>query len=199
MRIGSFNVENLFERAKALDPHNRKKVAPILNAYAEINRLLEHTTYTAEDKTRIVELLRELRLGGKDDGGIYAQLRQNRGHLIKRSGSKIEVVADGRRVMDRLGRAEDGARQPGRHQHTAMVMRERLAAVKEQPGFVAVQLCIPSDAINERVIIGTWESRADWAAWHETEAFRQSRARLEAAQTKKQREWWHEVVLAEHR
>jgi heme-degrading monooxygenase HmoA len=78
-------------------------------------------------------------------------------------------------------------------------MRERLAAVKEQPGFVAVQLCIPSDAINERVIIGTWESRADWAAWHETEAFRQSRARLEAAQTKKQREWWHEVVLAEHR
>ena len=37
MRIGSFNVENLFDRAKALDPRDRKKVAPVLNAYAEIN------------------------------------------------------------------------------------------------------------------------------------------------------------------
>ena len=96
MRIGSFNVENLFDRAKALDPRDRKKVAPVLNAYAEINALLEHTTYTAEDRARIVELLRALRLGGKDDGGPYAQLRQNRGRLLKRTKGKIEIVADGR-------------------------------------------------------------------------------------------------------
>ena len=39
-------------------------------------------------------------------------------------------------------------------------MRERLEAVKEQPGFVAVQFGIPADAMNERVIIGTWATRA---------------------------------------
>jgi len=96
VRIGSFNVENLFDRARALDPRNRKKVAPVLNAYAEINALFEHTTYTSEDKARMVELLRTLRLGGKDDGGTYAELRQNRGRLLKRSKGKIEIVADGR-------------------------------------------------------------------------------------------------------
>ncbi len=96
MRVGSFNVENLFDRAKALDPRNRKKVAPVLNAYSELNQLFEHTTYTAEDKTRMVELLRTLGLGGKDDGGTYAQLRQNRGRLLKRAKGKIEIVADGR-------------------------------------------------------------------------------------------------------
>ena len=124
MRIGSFNVENLFERAKALDPHNRKKVAPVLNAYAQINRLLEHTTYTTEDKTRIVELLRELRLGGKDDGGTYAQLRQNRGHLIKRTKGKIEVVADGRASWIGWVELKMAPVNQVATQHTAMVMRD---------------------------------------------------------------------------
>jgi endonuclease/exonuclease/phosphatase family metal-dependent hydrolase len=96
VKIAAFNVENLFDRAKALDPHNRKKMAPVLAAYSELNQLFEHETYTAEDKVRMVELLRALRLGGKDDGGPYALLRQNRGRLLMRSKGKIEIVADGR-------------------------------------------------------------------------------------------------------
>jgi len=78
-------------------------------------------------------------------------------------------------------------------------MRERVEAAREQPGFVAVQLCIPADALNERVIIGTWETRADWEAWHNTEPFARTRAELEQADTKRPREWWHEVVLREQR
>lgn len=78
-------------------------------------------------------------------------------------------------------------------------MRERLEAAREQPGFVAAQLCIPADAMNERVIIGTWETRADWEAWHNTEAFQQTRAQLEESSAKTRRESWHEVVLEQHR
>ena len=77
--------------------------------------------------------------------------------------------------------------------------RERATAAKEQSGFVALQLCIPVDAINERVVIGTWENRADWEAWHATDAFQSTRAQMEEADTKTRREWWHEVVLEERR
>ena len=77
--------------------------------------------------------------------------------------------------------------------------RERIEAAKEQPGFIGVQLCIPIDAMSERVIIGTWESRADWEAWHDADAFRQTREQMEEADTKRRKEWWHEVVLEEHR
>lgn len=77
--------------------------------------------------------------------------------------------------------------------------RERVAAAKEQPGWVAVQLCIPIDALNERIVIGTWETRADWEAWHATTVFQQTRERMEEVQTQEHREWWHEVVLEAHR
>src|SRR4051812_3993120 len=78
-------------------------------------------------------------------------------------------------------------------------MRERIAAAKEHQGFVSVQLCIPVDAMNERVIIGTWESRADWEAWHSTEEFQQTRTMLEDPDSKTRHEWWHEVMLTEQR
>ena len=78
-------------------------------------------------------------------------------------------------------------------------MRERIEAAKEQAGFVGVQLCIPTDAMNERVIIGTWETRADWEAWHGTDAFTKTRAQLEEPNSKTKREWWHEVVVDQHR
>jgi len=78
-------------------------------------------------------------------------------------------------------------------------MRDRIAAAKQHPGFVAVQLCIPAEAMNERLIIGTWETRSDWESWHSTAEFQETRARLEEPDSKTRREWWHEVVLAEHR
>jgi heme-degrading monooxygenase HmoA len=78
-------------------------------------------------------------------------------------------------------------------------MRERIEAAREQPGFVAVQLCIPTDAMNERVIIGTWESRADWEAWHGSAEFARTREQLEEPDAKRRSEWWHEVVLHEQR
>jgi len=59
------------------------------------------------------------------------------------------------------------------------VMRERLAGAHEQPGWVGGQLMMPLDGLNKRVIVGTWQTRADWEAWHKDQRFTETRRRLE--------------------
>jgi heme-degrading monooxygenase HmoA len=89
--------------------------------------------------------------------------------------------------------------EPGKEPGWDAAFRERLAAVKDQPGWVAVQLSIPAHAVNKRVVIGTWETRADWEAWHATDAFRKTREQMEGVESEAREEWWHEVILEEHR
>jgi heme-degrading monooxygenase HmoA len=76
-------------------------------------------------------------------------------------------------------------------------MRERLAAAKDRPGWVGGQLMIPLDRLNERVVMGTWQTRADWEAWHNDPAFAETRKRLEGLESGPPRQWWHEVIVDE--
>jgi heme-degrading monooxygenase HmoA len=77
--------------------------------------------------------------------------------------------------------------------------RERVEAAQQHEGWVAVQLCIPVEAANERVVIGTWQTRADWEAWHASEVFERTRDQMDAAEDGPREEWWHEVILDERR
>lgn len=96
MRIATFNVENLFDRAKALDSVDWSVGRPALEAHARLSALLEEREYTKTIKDEIVELLAVLELT-RDDEGPFALLRQNRGRLLRRPrGGGVEVVADGR-------------------------------------------------------------------------------------------------------
>ncbi|NEW90756.1 endonuclease/exonuclease/phosphatase family protein [Rhodopseudomonas sp. BR0M22] len=95
MKLASFNVENLFLRARALNNETFAEGREILKAQADINRILGKQRYTTADKSKIIELLDQLGLKNSDDSK-FAILRQNRGHLVKRSGGEITVVADGR-------------------------------------------------------------------------------------------------------
>lgn len=97
MKLASYNVENLFMRARALSgPGFSAEGREILKAQADINAVLGKDKYTTADKKRIVELLDTLGLK-KSDESKFAILRQNRGHLVKRpAGKPVEVVADGR-------------------------------------------------------------------------------------------------------
>jgi endonuclease/exonuclease/phosphatase family metal-dependent hydrolase len=96
MRLVSFNVENFFARAKALDPRSRTTGRDVLEAYEAINLLLAEATYTAADKRRIVSLLGRLGLLA-GDAAEMAVLRQVRGRLVRRPRSgPVEVVAEGR-------------------------------------------------------------------------------------------------------
>ena len=97
MKIASYNLENLFMRAVALNGETLAEGKKALQAHAEVNAIFGKKIYKPADKKRIVQLMKELKIDKKDDGGPFAILRQNRGHLVKRPKSGgIEVVADGR-------------------------------------------------------------------------------------------------------
>jgi endonuclease/exonuclease/phosphatase family metal-dependent hydrolase len=95
MRLASYNVENLFERARVMNLDTWRDGADVLQMHAEMNGILGKKLYSAADKKKIIELLKKLGLDKKDDGE-FVILRQNRGHLIKRGKNGLEVVADGR-------------------------------------------------------------------------------------------------------
>lgn len=72
------------------------------------------------------------------------------------------------------------------------LMAERMAAAKKQPGWVGGQLL---RSPNGRVIVGTWQTREDWAAWHKTHAFADVRDQLDAMADGPTDPGWHEVVF----
>src|SRR5207249_4800304 len=96
MRIASFNAESLFDRPMAMNMATWADGAPTLEAHAKINTLFNKATYSAADKAEMVTLLKQLGLDKSDAGNKFARLRQNRGHLLTRSGGKITITATGR-------------------------------------------------------------------------------------------------------
>jgi endonuclease/exonuclease/phosphatase family metal-dependent hydrolase len=97
MRFATYNVENLFQRARALNLETWDDGKEVLEHHATLNGILNKPKYSAADKKRIVALMEKLGIAKKDDGGSFVVLRQNRGKLIKRpTAGGIEVVANGR-------------------------------------------------------------------------------------------------------
>lgn len=74
-------------------------------------------------------------------------------------------------------------------------MRERLDAARSQPGWIGGQLLIPLDRLDKRIIVGTWETRAAWEAWHQDPTFAETRKRLDGLEAGQNEHWWHEVML----
>ncbi len=108
MRLASFNVENLFARARALNqdqwfedvgaaPADWTPGRRALEYYGELNALFRRSVYSAADKARMVTLLLALGLAKKDESP-YVILRKNRGSLLRRprDGGAIEITANGR-------------------------------------------------------------------------------------------------------
>jgi endonuclease/exonuclease/phosphatase family metal-dependent hydrolase len=126
MKIASYNVENLFERAAALSASaDSGAAAEALVKQGEINVLLRKATYDDADRVRILELLTELGLRDSDDGNAFVMLRQNHGQLVRRrQDGAVEVVARGR--GDWLGWVEPKMEPVNEvsTQNTARVMKE---------------------------------------------------------------------------
>ena len=76
-------------------------------------------------------------------------------------------------------------------------MRQRLEAVKGQPGWISGQLVMPVDRLDQRGIIGTWETRAHWEAWHNDPTFTETRQRLEGLQVGRSEMRWYEILTEE--
>lgn len=96
MRLASYNVENLFDRAKIMMQEEWADGREVLEDFAEANEILGRFEYDEPARQKLGELLVHLGLE-KDDNGPYVLLRRNRGELLKRPQSGgIEIVASGR-------------------------------------------------------------------------------------------------------
>ncbi|PZU57977.1 MAG: endonuclease/exonuclease/phosphatase [Sphingobium sp.] len=96
MRLASFNVENLFDRAKALNGDTWAEGRPVLEKFAQLNALLGEPAYSATDRTKMAQLMIDLGLE-KSDTGPFVILRRNRGKLLKRPKTGgIEIIAASR-------------------------------------------------------------------------------------------------------
>ena len=96
MRLAVYNVENLFDRPKAMNLGTWSEGKVILQDFAALSELLGELEYTAARKKRMSELM--IRLGlEKQDDARFVILRRNRGQLLRRPKTGgIEIVADGR-------------------------------------------------------------------------------------------------------
>ncbi|MFC7475244.1 endonuclease/exonuclease/phosphatase family protein [Dankookia sp. GCM10030260] len=96
MRLASFNVENLFSRARALNQETWAEGRPVLDAFARFGALIAKPVYSAADRATLVALLGELGLARSDDAA-FVRLRRNRGEfLVRRRSGPVEIVAAGR-------------------------------------------------------------------------------------------------------
>ncbi|AGB01621.1 metal-dependent hydrolase [Methanoregula formicica SMSP] len=90
LRIGSFNVQNLFQRAKALNYQNHDNVDKVLQKIQEFKDTIEKNVYTDNDKQKIFEMY-------TGELWKFIEVRENRGKLFSRKGQKITgVQANGR-------------------------------------------------------------------------------------------------------
>lgn len=96
MLIATFNVENMFDRAKAMNGATWAEGRPALEAHKALNDLFENPSYSSADKARMLELLKANGLLKSDEGPLM-RLRKIRGQLIKRPRTgEPEIVASGR-------------------------------------------------------------------------------------------------------
>jgi endonuclease/exonuclease/phosphatase family metal-dependent hydrolase len=129
MRLASYNVENLFDRAKVMLLDEWSEGREILEDFAEANQILGQQVYSDADKEKLADLLTQLGLAQSDESS-YIILRRNRGELLRRPHTGgIEIVANGR--ADWVGSLEL-KEAPVNHEsmlNTARVIRELKADV----------------------------------------------------------------------
>ncbi len=96
MKIAAFNVENLFDRAKAFNEENEGEVQRVIEAVGELNGLFEKEVYSDADKEEMLRLVNELEFNRFNEGPL-ALVRKIRGSIFRRPrAGGIEVVATGR-------------------------------------------------------------------------------------------------------
>lgn len=96
MRIASYNVENLFDRAKVMLQDDWEDGRKTLGDFAAANKILGQQQYNTADKTELAQLLIVLGLERSDES-VFVRLRRNRGELLRRPKTGgIEILADGR-------------------------------------------------------------------------------------------------------
>jgi endonuclease/exonuclease/phosphatase family metal-dependent hydrolase len=107
MRLATFNVENLFARAKALDSSDWERGEPVVAAFATFTTVAAHAQYTDEDRAILLGALETLGVLVRTPEGrvqlnpepssAWALLRENRGDfLVAPTDGDARIRAGGR-------------------------------------------------------------------------------------------------------
>ncbi|MGH8963799.1 MAG: antibiotic biosynthesis monooxygenase family protein [Actinomycetes bacterium] len=73
-------------------------------------------------------------------------------------------------------------------------MHLRVEAARGRQGWISAQLLKGVDQPLERAIVGVWDSKEDWAAWHHDDTFRATRDQLAGLEDGPTESTWFEVI-----
>jgi endonuclease/exonuclease/phosphatase family metal-dependent hydrolase len=97
MIVATFNVENLFERSRAMNLPSWSAGQPAIDAAARLNALFNRRTYTEADKRTMLRLLRKYGLLATRSNNPLLDFRKVRGALFEQKrGQPTRIVATGR-------------------------------------------------------------------------------------------------------
>ena len=97
MRLATFNLENLFERAAIMNLETWADGKSVLDDFSQLNDLISHDQYSDEDKAKILEIAARHKGLLTNGESKYLILRDVRGKFKKQPKSgPLEIVANGR-------------------------------------------------------------------------------------------------------
>jgi len=97
MRLATFNVENMFERAKALNLDTWEEGKPVLEDFNRLTMLIQEPQYTDGIKAELLEIMKRHKGLLTKGESRFIRLRDIRGKLLYRPKNKpVEISADGR-------------------------------------------------------------------------------------------------------
>src|SRR5260221_12837858 len=97
MPLATFNVNNMCERAKALNFATWAQGTPILDDFARLSDLIQQPVYTAAIKSELLKIMKRYQGLISKGTSEYILLRENRGDFVKQpKGKPAEIVAAGR-------------------------------------------------------------------------------------------------------
>ena len=97
MKLATFNVENMFDRAKVMNLDTWAEGKPVLEDFKSLNELIQEPAYPDQIKSELVDIMQRHR--GLLTRGLskFIRLRDIRGDFVKTPKNKpAEIVANGR-------------------------------------------------------------------------------------------------------
>lgn len=97
MRLSSFNVENMFERASIMNLSTWDEGKQVLQDFADLSDLIQRQQYSQNDKNKILKIMKRHKgLLGKGESK-HIRLNEIRGKLLKkRRNAPVEIAVNGR-------------------------------------------------------------------------------------------------------
>ena len=97
MRLASFNVENMFERASIMNLSTWEEGERVLEDFAALSDLIQKQQYSQNDKDKILEIMKRYKGLLTTGESKHIRLNEIRGRLLKkRRNAPVEIGVNGR-------------------------------------------------------------------------------------------------------